>query len=131
VLEQQADDVGVLRLAIHGGADGPRERRRVVERVLHRDVGAPLEQDLHHVDVTAIRGERERRAVVAELSVDVHAFVEELLHRRRVALASGVGERVSFFGGGLRARNSAKNARTQRTQRTLVMCPPPTPSMSE
>src|SRR5215211_6193792 len=29
VLEQQPDDVGVLRLAVHGGAHRPGERRRV------------------------------------------------------------------------------------------------------
>ena len=57
VLQQQPDDLGVLRRAAHRGIHRPRQRCRVVERVLDVHVGAALEEELHDLDVTAVRGE--------------------------------------------------------------------------
>src|SRR3989442_13555827 len=47
VLQEQPNDFGMLRLATHGGAGPPGERRGAIERILDIDVRAGLPKGLY------------------------------------------------------------------------------------
>jgi len=63
-------------------------------------------------DVPAVAGIRQHGRAVAVLGVDVHAFVEELLHGRRVTLAGGLGQGVGL----LARRGRLRRGRTRAQQ---------------
>src|SRR4029077_8047182 len=73
-----------------------------VEGVLDVDVRAAIDEQLYHVEVPAIAGVREGGRAVAELRVDVDAFVQQVLHDGRVALAGGCRQRVGLVAGSRR-----------------------------
>ena len=67
-------------------------RRRAVEGVFDVHVGAALDEELDDLGVAALGGLEERGRAVAELGVDVRAFVEHRLDLGGVALARGLVE---------------------------------------
>src|SRR5262249_32626017 len=64
---------------------------------------------LHDVQMAAFASKEERGRAVAQLRIDVHAFVEELLDGRGVALAGRFPERLGFFTEGLRSDRSRRD----------------------
>src|SRR2546422_5363345 len=80
VLQEQPNDFGMLRLATHGGAGRPGERRGAIERILDIDVGTVLPKHFYHLEVPAIPGVGEGWRTVAGLRGYVHALLEEVFH---------------------------------------------------